>query len=74
MGSPVLNMTGKRTTLTYERADMSTEDLGSIAFKFYVNNYIKTVERYPATFITEFAVIGGIVALFQLGVVLRWLH
>ena len=62
-GAPALNYTGKRTTLSYERADM-TEDIGTVAFKFYVNNYMKNIERYPATFLTELAVIGGITVLF----------
>ena len=41
-----------------------TEDIGTVAFKFYVNNYMKNIERYPATFLTELAVIGGITVLF----------
>lgn len=73
LGTPKLNITGKRTTLTFEREDPVGE-LGTITFQFRINNFMKNIERYPATFLTEFATIGGIVALFQLGVVLRWLH
>ncbi len=73
LGSPTLNILGRRTTLTFERAD-PYGDLGTVTFQFRINNFMKNLERYPATFLTEFATIGGIVALFQLGVILRWLH
>ena len=51
-----------------------TDDSTTVSFTYRIINYMKNVERYPATFLTEFSTIGGILALFQLGVVLRWLH
>jgi hypothetical protein len=41
-----------------------TDDTSTITFTYGINNYMKNIERYPATFLTEFATIGGILTLF----------
>ena len=63
LGTPILNITGKRTTLSFNR-EIMTDDPSTITFTYRINNYMKNIERYPATFLTEFATIGGILALF----------
>lgn len=63
LGSPVLSMRGRRTTLSFNR-ESAAEDLTSVNFTYRINHHMMNVERYPATFLTEFSTIGGILALF----------
>ncbi len=63
LGSPVISSRGKRTTLSFERESIF-DDPTTVTFTYRINNYMKNIERYPATFVTEFATIGGLLALF----------